>query len=136
MAISGLDDVGLAIKRPGSGAWRGHWRVYLPVVFRQNLPLHYMTVNCYSTALAFFDSINNHPEMTPAQSRAARGLLKWTQDDLARASRVSVVTVRNFENEKSTLQRATEDVIRRALEEAGVEFTNGNQLGVRLRVRP
>jgi transcriptional regulator with XRE-family HTH domain len=70
--------------------------------------------------------------MTPSQCRAGRGLLNWTQDKIASAARVSVVTVRNFENEKSTPQRATLDVIRRALEAAGVEFTNGDQPGVRL----
>jgi transcriptional regulator with XRE-family HTH domain len=70
--------------------------------------------------------------MTPSQCRAARGLLNWTQDEMASAARLSVVTVRNFENEKSTPQRATLDVIQRALEAAGVEFTNGEQPGVRL----
>jgi transcriptional regulator with XRE-family HTH domain len=65
--------------------------------------------------------------MTPSQCRAARGLLNWTQDEMASAAHLSVVTVRNFENEKSTPQRATLDVIQRALEAAGVEFTNGEQ---------
>ena len=75
--------------------------------------------------------------MTPAQSRAARGLLKWNQDDLAREAAVSVVTVRNFENEKSSPQRATINVMRTALEAAGVEFIpeNGGGAGVRLRKR-
>jgi transcriptional regulator with XRE-family HTH domain len=69
--------------------------------------------------------------MTPAQCRAGRGLIRWNQDDLAREAAVSVVTVRNFENEKVVPQRATIDVMRRALEAAGVEFTNGSQPGVR-----
>ena len=45
------------------------------------------------------------------------------------------MTVRNFELEKSTPQRASLDVIRRALEAAGVEFIaeNGGGAGVRLR---
>ncbi len=75
--------------------------------------------------------------MTPAQSRAARGLLKWNQDELAHEAAVSVVTVRNFENEKSAPQRATIEVMRRALEQAGVEFIaeNGGGAGVRLRRR-
>ena len=51
---------------------------------------------------------------------------------MASAARLSVVTVRNFENEKSTPQRATLDVMQRALEAGGVEFTNGKQPGVRL----
>lgn len=71
--------------------------------------------------------------MTPAQSRAARGLLNWNQDDLAKAAHVSSVTVRNFENGKSAPQRATLNVMRAAFEADGVEFTNGDQPGVRLR---
>jgi DNA-binding XRE family transcriptional regulator len=63
--------------------------------------------------------------MLPAQCRAARGLLRWNQDDLADAAAVSTVTVRNFENEKSTPQRATIEVMRRAFEAAGVEFIDG-----------
>jgi transcriptional regulator with XRE-family HTH domain len=61
--------------------------------------------------------------------------LRWNQDDLADRAQVSVVTVRNFENEKSTPQRASLDVLRRALEAAGVEFIpeNGGGAGVRLR---
>jgi hypothetical protein len=53
--------------------------------------------------------------MTPSQCRAARGLLNWTQDEMASAARLSVVAVRNFENEKSTPQRATLDVHLRRL---------------------
>lgn len=73
--------------------------------------------------------------MTPAQCRAARGLIRWTQDDLAEKAQVSVVTVRNFENEKSAPQRASLDVLRRALEAAGIVFIpeNGGGAGVRLR---
>lgn len=73
--------------------------------------------------------------MTPAQTRAARGLLKWTQDDLAREASVSVVTVRNFENERSTPQRATIEVMRQCIERAGIEFipSNGGGAGVRFR---
>jgi transcriptional regulator with XRE-family HTH domain len=73
--------------------------------------------------------------MTPAQCRAARGLLDWTQDDLAAKSRASVVTVRNFENEKSTPQTGTMVLLEQAFAEAGVEFIdeNGGGPGVRLK---
>lgn len=71
--------------------------------------------------------------MTPAQCRAARGLLNWTQGQLAQAASVSAVTVRNFENEKSSPQRATLAVMRAALEAAGVDLTNGEKPGVRMR---
>jgi transcriptional regulator with XRE-family HTH domain len=72
---------------------------------------------------------------TPGQCRAARGLLAWTQSKLARMAGISIVTVRNFENEKTMPQRASLDVIRRALESAGVIFVeeNGEGPGVRLR---
>lgn len=72
--------------------------------------------------------------MTPAQCRAARGLLNWTQDKLASAAAVSVVTVRNFENEKSLPQRATLDVMTRAIESAGVTFIAGNDGGPGVRL--
>ena len=74
--------------------------------------------------------------MTPAQCRAARGLLDWTQDELAAKAAVSVVTVRNFEKGRSSPQRATLEVVRRALEAVGVELTNGGQPGVRLKAKP
>jgi transcriptional regulator with XRE-family HTH domain len=73
--------------------------------------------------------------MTPSQCRAARGLMRWTQDELARKAAVSIVTVRNFELEKSAPIRATIEAMRRALESAGVEFIaeNGGGAGVRLK---
>jgi transcriptional regulator with XRE-family HTH domain len=74
--------------------------------------------------------------MTPAQCRAARGLIDWNQDKLAAAAGVSVVTIRNFENDKTAPQRATIEVIRRALEQSGVKFIDGELPGVRLANSP
>jgi hypothetical protein len=48
---------------------------------------------------------------------------------------VSGPTVRNYENGKISPHRATLAMIQRALEDAGVEFTNGNAPGVRLKPR-
>ncbi len=70
--------------------------------------------------------------VTPGQCRAARGLLAWNQQELAQRARVGIVTVHQFEVGLSQPRRATLDVIRRAFEAAGVEFTNGDQPGVRL----
>jgi transcriptional regulator with XRE-family HTH domain len=70
--------------------------------------------------------------ITDMQSRAARGLLRWRQSDLAREAGVSTLTVRNLEAEKTSPTRATLDVIRRAFEKAGVEF-NADGRGVRLK---
>ena len=70
--------------------------------------------------------------LTPAQCRAARGLLDWTQQELADAARIGVATVRLFEGEGAQSRQATLAVLRQAFELAGVEFTNGDQPGVRL----
>lgn len=64
--------------------------------------------------------------LSPDQCRAARGLLDWTQDELAERAGVSRGTVRGFEGGKHELHRATEAVIRRALEEGGVIFLDGD----------
>ncbi|SDF48090.1 Helix-turn-helix [Limimonas halophila] len=70
--------------------------------------------------------------ITPEQCRAARGLLKWSQKDLADASGVSNQSVRDFELGHKNPQQSTLAVIQRAFEEAGVEFTNGDTPGLRL----
>ena len=72
------------------------------------------------------------PMFTPGQCRAARGLLGWSQHDLAKQARVGIVTVHQLEAGISQPRRATLDVIQRAFEVAGIEFTNGDQPGVRL----
>ena len=75
--------------------------------------------------------------ITASQCRAARGLLDWTQQELANAARVGVATVRLFESEATETRQATLAVIRGAFEVAGVEFTdeNGGGVGVRFRKR-
>ena len=73
--------------------------------------------------------------MNSAQCRAARGLLAWSQQKLADAAGVGIVTVHQFEARTSEPRRATLQVIRRAFEAAGVEFIeeNGGGSGVRFR---
>jgi transcriptional regulator with XRE-family HTH domain len=73
--------------------------------------------------------------MTPAQCRAARALLDWTQPRLAEAAALGLSTVVDFERERRTVSADTLASIQRALEGAGVEFINGTQPGVRLKVR-
>jgi len=76
--------------------------------------------------------------ITSAQCRAARGLLGWTQQELAAAAGVGFVAVHQLEAEKSTPRRATLRVIRDAFEKAGVIFIDENSegAGVRLRKMP
>jgi transcriptional regulator with XRE-family HTH domain len=73
--------------------------------------------------------------ITAAQCRAARALIRWSQDQLAEASQVGVAAIRVFETEQSSPRRVTLAAIRTALESAGVEFIaeNGGGPGVRLR---
>jgi transcriptional regulator with XRE-family HTH domain len=71
------------------------------------------------------------PMFTPEQCRAARGLLGWSQQQLADRARVGLVTVHQLEAGISQPRRSTLEVIQRAFEEAGVEFTDGEQPGVR-----
>jgi transcriptional regulator with XRE-family HTH domain len=75
--------------------------------------------------------------MTPGQCRAARGLLDWTQQELADRAGVGIVTVRQLEAGTTEPRRATLEVVRRALSSAGIEFLdeNGGGPGVRLRKR-
>ncbi|HEY0330769.1 MAG TPA: helix-turn-helix transcriptional regulator [Rhodopseudomonas sp.] len=73
--------------------------------------------------------------LTPAQSRAARALINWSQPQLAEASRTGVSTIRDFETGKRTPIANNLTAIQAALEAAGVEFIppNGGGPGVRLR---
>jgi hypothetical protein len=77
--------------------------------------------------------------LTSHQIRAARALLRWRAQDLARASAVGVATIRRAElADKETSMTVPNDMaVRRALESAGVEFIeeNGGGPGVRLRKR-
>jgi transcriptional regulator with XRE-family HTH domain len=75
--------------------------------------------------------------LTPAQCRAARGLIGWNQQELADQAHIGIVTVHQFESGLSEPRRITLEVIRRAFESAGVEFIeeNGGGPGVRLRKR-
>ena len=75
--------------------------------------------------------------LSSAQIRAARSLIRWRATDLARESSVGVATIRRAElTESETSMTAANDLaVRRALEEAGIEFIeeNGGGPGVRLR---
>ena len=51
-----------------------------------------------------------------------RGLLDWTQQELADAARIGVATIRLFEGEAAESRHATLAVLRRAFELAGVEI--------------
>lgn len=74
--------------------------------------------------------------MTPDQSRAARGLLDWSQAELASRSNLSESTIRDFEKGRRVPSINNLAAIRRVLEVAGVQFLDGDQPGVRLSRSP
>jgi hypothetical protein len=75
--------------------------------------------------------------ITGRQIAAARTLLNIGQADLAARSSISVPTLKRMEASKGAAEGLANnvDAVRRALEEAGVEFIaeNGGGAGVRLR---
>jgi transcriptional regulator with XRE-family HTH domain len=62
----------------------------------------------------------------------ARAALRWGVRDLAEKAHVATGTITRLEAGE-TLQSRTVEAIQRALEKAGIEFTNGNKPGVRLK---
>ena len=75
--------------------------------------------------------------VTAAQCRAARGLLDWSQQELADRAGLGIVTIRQIEADITDPRRATLVVLKQAFERAGIEFIdqNGGGPGVRIRKR-
>lgn len=76
--------------------------------------------------------------MTSAQMRAARAMLDWSQAKLAEEAGVSVETIKRLERMQGALEAtkvATLEAIRKCLVGAGIEFTNGDEPGVKLRAK-
>ena len=75
--------------------------------------------------------------LLPEQCRAARGLLNWTQEQLAVEAGVSRSTVKDFECGRHELHRATELSLMQTFEGAGVVlYCNERELGICLRKQP
>jgi transcriptional regulator with XRE-family HTH domain len=77
--------------------------------------------------------------LTPEQSRAARGLLKLPRPAVAKSAHVGVMTLIEFESGSRTPTYNNRKAIREALEAAGVAFVDtdtGGGPGVRLRTAP
>jgi transcriptional regulator with XRE-family HTH domain len=73
--------------------------------------------------------------MSPAQLRAARGLVGWSQQELSEKAEVGRATITDFEAGKRAPYATTLMRLQETLTAAGVEFIseNGGGAGVRLR---
>ena len=75
-----------------------------------------------------------------SQLRAARGLINWTQQELAAASGVALSTIRRMERGEGPIRGTAENVwkVQAALEDAGANFIDAEEgvggPGVRLKV--
>jgi transcriptional regulator with XRE-family HTH domain len=77
--------------------------------------------------------------LSSSQIRAARALVRWSAEDLARESALGLNTIKRAElaEDKTSLTVANDLAVRRALQAAGVEFIDedGGGPGVRLKRR-
>jgi transcriptional regulator with XRE-family HTH domain len=75
--------------------------------------------------------------LTGGQIRAARALLRWSAQDLADRSRLGVATIRRAEALEGAVEMtpANAELVTRTLESAGIDFTNGDAPGVRLKAK-
>jgi transcriptional regulator with XRE-family HTH domain len=91
-------------------------------------------VHCTRTLDFYRYSVNLYLDKVPMnaiQLRMARAAVGWGVRELAKKAGITANTVTRIENGADAKQ-STMEKLRRALEAAGLEFTNGDQPGVRL----
>jgi transcriptional regulator with XRE-family HTH domain len=73
-----------------------------------------------------------------AQIRAARAFLGWTVKELAQKANVGISTIQRIENAAGPPNALVSNLasIQSTLESAGIEFTNGDAPGIRMRRKP
>lgn len=71
------------------------------------------------------------PVVTPAQLRAARGLLNWSVSELSERTGLAINTVRKAESAQNymSVYRPNAQLLRQALEDEGVIFIDADELG-------
>jgi transcriptional regulator with XRE-family HTH domain len=74
-------------------------------------------------------------KLISAQIRAARALIDWRQDELARAAGVGLSTVCDLEAGRRRPHAANLSSIRLALESAGIEFIPQDEAGPGVRLK-
>jgi hypothetical protein len=89
-------------------------------------------------ALSHEPATSRAPEViTGEQIRAARKLLGWRQAELAKQARIPAHSVESAESsvDQSFVPGHDMQAMRAALEAAGLEFTNGDEPGVKLKAK-
>jgi hypothetical protein len=91
--------------------------------------------------MSYMADVKRPLPLTSAQIRAARALIHWSAEHLAKVSEIGVSTIRRAELEPSEtkLTRVNDQAIRRTLEDAGVLFIDadgGAGPGFRLKELP
>ncbi|MDI4237771.1 helix-turn-helix transcriptional regulator [Bradyrhizobium sp. Arg237L] len=66
--------------------------------------------------------VNKEPLLSPAQVRAARSWLSWSQDELSTRAAVSQKSIARLELGRSVPHAGTLTKIQHAFENAGIEF--------------
>ena len=86
-----------------------------------------IAATCYGFALI---------TLTGRHLRAARALLGWSQSELSKKAKVAVGTIRRMEKFDGPIGAYTETLGRviATLEKSGIEFLNGGNPGVRLKL--
>jgi transcriptional regulator with XRE-family HTH domain len=69
--------------------------------------------------------------ITTGQIRGARGILNWSQSDLAERTGISATSIGSIENGQSTPRANTVATIQKAFENAGIEFIGRDGIKVR-----
>jgi transcriptional regulator with XRE-family HTH domain len=75
-------------------------------------------------------------KMIKGQWQAARALIGWSQSDLAEKVGVAPLTIKRLEAGHAAVSDSIRARAQAALEAAGVEFTNGERPGVRMKAAP
>jgi hypothetical protein len=75
--------------------------------------------------------------LTSGQIRAARALVRWSARELAEKAHLSLPTIQRLEAAEGIPSTSVQTMlsIKTALEKAGVEFTNSESPGVRMKTR-
>jgi DNA-binding XRE family transcriptional regulator len=73
--------------------------------------------------------------ITPEQSRAARGLLDWSQSDLAEMAEISRQTIVDFERGARRPQPRSLKAMQETFERHGIQFTESKTEGIGVKLR-